>query len=211
MTLMPIESIEETSFSFSRDAPKPPDRRQDQRHLTILRVGTLLIEDSRELCLIRNISAGGLLAHVYSAMEPGQRVAVELKTNHQIPGEVAWVQGSNVGIAFDSPIDLVEVLANPPMLENGWRPRMPRVEIERMGILRIGADTHWVTARDISQGGVKVEPDQPLPVGATGMLELENFRPLPCLVRWQNGGLCGISFNQVIPFRELMDWLTKGR
>ncbi len=58
-----MNAVEETTFSFSSAAPQP-DRRRQTRHLTILRVGTLIIEGRRELCLIRNISAGGLMAHV---------------------------------------------------------------------------------------------------------------------------------------------------
>ena len=58
-------ALEETIFSFSREAPPPPrERRRQARHLTILKVGTLIVDGGRELCLIRNISAGGLMAHV---------------------------------------------------------------------------------------------------------------------------------------------------
>src|SRR5579875_2929966 len=81
------ELHEETMFSFSRLAPRPPDRRRDTRHLTILRVGALIGTEGRELCLIRNISAGGLMAHVYSRHENGERVAIELKGNQQTPGK----------------------------------------------------------------------------------------------------------------------------
>lgn len=205
--MLPRE-LEETGFSFSTEAPPPPDRRRDQRHLTILRVGTLIVDGRKELCLVRNISGGGLMAHVYSTLENGQAVAVELKANHPIPGRVVWLQGSNAGIGFDQPIDLPEILANPAVMENGWRPRMPRVEIERLGTLRAGSAVVWVTARDISQGGVRLESDQPVPDGADVVLTLEGFRPVHGVVRWTREGECGISFNQVIPFTELMGWLT---
>ena len=58
-------AYEETTFSLSTVAPMPDEKRHFSRYLTILRVGAL-IADGRELCLIRNISAGGLMAHVYS-------------------------------------------------------------------------------------------------------------------------------------------------
>ena len=80
--------ILETSFSFSDQVPPPPERREGERYVTILRVGVLIVDGQRELCLIRNISAGGLMAHVYSPVQPGQRVVVELKTSQQIEGFV---------------------------------------------------------------------------------------------------------------------------
>lgn len=200
---------DETSFSFSKEAPRPPERRRDQRHLTILRVGTLVVNGRRELCLVRNISAGGLMAHIYSPMKIGDPVAVELKTNQHIPGHVVWVEEANIGIEFDDAIDVVGILANPAVMDNGWRPRMPRVEVERLGTLRAGATVHWITARDISQGGARLEHDGCLEEGANVVLTLEGFAPVHGVVRWAREGECGISFNQVIPFTQLMGWLTQ--
>jgi hypothetical protein len=204
------ERVVETGFSFSQAVPAPPERRQDQRLLRILRVGTLIVDDRRELCLIRNISAGGLNAHVYSSLVPGQKVSVELKTHHPISGHVIWTDDANAGVKFDVPVDVSELLANPGVLENGWRPRTPRVEIDRMGTLRAGARTHWVHARDISQSGVKVETDRPPERGTEVVLTLEGFRPLPGVVRWTSDAECGLVFNQLIPFGELIDWLKNG-
>ena len=185
------------------------DRRRDVRHLTILRVGTILIDERRELCLIRNISAGGLMALVYSCLVAGDRIAIELKTNQRIPGKISWVRESTVGIEFDERIDVGEVLSNAALLDNGWRPRMPRVPVEKMATLRAGARTYWVTVQDVSQGGVKIEADQPLEVNGEAVVTLENFRPVSGVVRWRRGNLAGISFNQVIPFHELSRWLTQ--
>lgn len=200
--MQPRESSTETL-----PGPEPHERRRDKRYLTILRVGTLIVDGHRELCLVRNISAGGLMAHVLSPLLPGRRVAVELKTNQQIEGAVSWTREPYVGIAFDRPADVAELLTNPPVLENGWRPRMPRVEIDRMATLRAGARLHWVSAIDISQGGAKVETDQPLEPGTEVVLAFDHFRPLSGVVRWRADGIAGIRFNQVIPFGELAAWL----
>jgi hypothetical protein len=205
---LPFEQqVEETSFSFSPNTPPPPERRRGARHITILRVGTIHLDDRRELCLIRNISAGGLMAHVYSKLTIGQPVAAELKTNQRIEGRISWIEGANVGISFDEAIDVEALLNSQTELENGWRPRLPRVEIDRLATLRIGASTVGVSTRDISQGGVKIETDQPFDPDQEVVLTLDGFRPLHGTVRWYKDGLCGIGFNQVVPFRELMNWL----
>ena len=201
------EFHEETIFSLSPDAPQPPERRTLPRHLTILRVGALIGANGRELCLIRNISAGGLMAHVYSHHEEGARVAVELRSNLEIPGKILWVEDSNVGISFDEIIDVEEMLANHGTLDKGWRPRPPRVEVDRLGTRRAGARVHAVNTRDISQGGVKIELDEPVEVGSDVVLMLDKFRPVPGVIRWCADGYAGIAFNQVIPFHELMAWL----
>ncbi len=201
------ERVVETGFSLSQEVPAPPERRLSERHLKILRVGTLIVGGRRELCLIRNISAGGLMAHVYSRLLPGARVEVELKTRQPVAGRVVWVREANAGIQFQHKMDVAELLANPAVLDNGWRPRTPRVEIDRMATLRAGARTWWVNARDISQSGVKVETDHPPEPGTEVVVALEGFRPLPGVVRWNGEAGCGIAFNQLIPFGELIDWL----
>ena len=199
--------VEETSFSFSTNTPSPPDRRRDTRHLKILRVGTMICGPKRELCLIRNISAGGLMAHVYSTYKIGERVSVALKSHHMLEGTVAWLKDGNIGVRFDARIDVEEMLSNPALLENGWLPRMPRVEIDWLATVRAGAKTIWVTLRDISQGGVKLETDQPLQPGAPVVLTIDKFRSVDGVVRWYEAGAAGVSFNELIPFQELMRWL----
>lgn len=206
-----MERIVETGSSLSNAVPAPSERRTSERDIRILRVGTLVVDGRRELCLIRNISAGGLMAHVYSMLAPGQRVTVELKTSQLVAGRVVWAGKGNAGIQFDAPMDVAELLANPAVLDNGWRPRTPRVEIDRMATLRAGATTNWVHARDISQSGVRLETDPAPAAGEEVVVTLEGFRPLRGLVRWSEGGHCGIAFNALVPFGELIEWLKRER
>ena len=206
------DRLVETGFSFSNDVPQPPDRRSSERHIKILRVGTIVVDGRRELCLIRNISAGGVMAHVYSQLTPGQRVSIELKTSQPVSGRVVWTRGGNAGIQFDTSVDVAELLATPQGVDNGWRPRTPRVEIDRMATLRVGARTCWVHARDISQSGVKIEaePGDAPAAGEEVVITLEGFRPLAGVVRWAADDACGISFNGLIPFGDLIEWLKQG-
>jgi hypothetical protein len=201
---------EETTFSFSEKPPQPPERRRDARHLTILRVGALVGPHGRELCLVRNISAGGLMAHVYSQHVMGERVSVELKTKQQIEGYVIWISDSNIGIQFDNPIDVADLLAT-HVTSDGWRPRTPRVEVDRLATLRGGARIYAANTRDISQGGVKLEVDEPLEVGREVVLTMERFRPLQAVVRWCQDGFAGIEFKELLPFNELITWLRAER
>jgi hypothetical protein len=199
---------DETLFSFSPAEPSPPgERRREPRHLTILRVGALIGAAGRELCLIRNISAGGVMAHVYGCHPEGEEVAIELKGHQQISGKVMWAEGSNIGIRFRAPIDVAAMLSSQSVIESGMKPRLPRVEVDRLATLRCGARVWGVNTRDISQGGVKIETDEPVEPGSQIVLTLEKFRPVPGVVRWCAGGLAGLEFNQLVPFPELMAWL----
>lgn len=201
------ECVDETGLSLSAAIPAPPERRRQQRHLTILRVGALIVEGTRELCLVRNISAGGVMAHVYRHFEIGTRLHVEIKNDEAMAGRVVWAEDSNVGIAFDQKIDVPDLLATSKLLGDGRLARRPRVEINRRVRLRCGAEVYFADGIDISQGGVKVATEQKLPVNGDVVVTLDGFRPLPGIVRWVKDGHVGISFLQVIPIGELCEWL----
>jgi len=208
--MLPNDCVEETSISLSSAAPSPPERRRQQRHLTILRVGALMVDGERELCLVRNISAGGVMAHVYRQLPVGTRVEIEIKNDEPIPGQVVWEAESNVGIEFDRKIDVPDLLATSKILGDGGRARRPRVEIDRMAKIRCGAEVDWVHAINISQGGVAIETDLIYQPEADVVVTLEGFRPLPGVVRWQRDRQCGIAFIQVMPIHELCEWLRGG-
>jgi PilZ domain len=202
------QPVETTLYSLSGSAPHPVDRRDGERHLTLFRVGTVTFGDRRELCLIKNVSEGGMLIRAYCAMQPGARISVELKRGEQIPGCVNWVRDSSVGITFDERIDVVELLASSM---DGPRPRMPRVEVSCFVSVRVGADVYGVQAHDISQGGMKIETDRELDLGSDVVVTLPGMEPHAGLLRWREGKFYGITFNRLLALSEVVNWLQTQR
>jgi hypothetical protein len=196
--------IETTVYSMSATPPAKNIRRADKRHLTLFRVGTIVVGGSRELCLVKNISAGGALIRAYSRFEDGQKIEIELKEGQPIAGEVSWVRGSDAGIEFSKPVDVVDLLRSGG---DGPRPRMPRVEIRCIAFVRDGAVTNRVTVHNISQGGLNVESPKPLNAGADVTVTLPGLPPQGAVVRWADGDRYGITFNTVLPLAGLVDWL----
>ena len=205
---MEEKPVETTTFSLTDAPPSPPERREGERHFTLFRVGSLLIGERRELCLIKNISAGGMMIRVYCDIRPGTAVQVELKHGSLVAGSICWIQDQAAGVTFDSPIDVVELLASST---EGPRPRMPRIEIDSVGSLRDGAFTHRIHARDISQGGVKVETNRDITPGSDVVVSLAGLPPQPGVVRWRDSNFYGITFNKVVPLPVLVCWLHQER
>lgn len=200
--------VETTLYSLRDAPPAPAERRDSDRHLTLFRVGSLMIGDRRELCLIKNISAGGMMIRAYCSIEPGTRVAVELKCGEPVEGTARWVEGDTVGVAFNEPVDVVELLATSM---EGPRPRMPRIAVDCVAWIREGADTHRAYVRDVSQGGVKIATDQALGVGSDVMVTLPGLAPIAGIVRWCDSGCYGLTFNKVVPLPLLVGWLNEQR
>ncbi|MFP5328669.1 MAG: PilZ domain-containing protein [Alphaproteobacteria bacterium] len=196
--------IETTVYSISAEPPAANDRRSGERHLTLFRVGTLIFDKRRELCLVKNISAGGALVRAYCALKPGQRLKIELKEHQPVAGNVGWVRGTDVGITFDKQVDVAELLK---AAADGPRPRMPRLEVNGVCFVREGAILNRATIRNVSQGGLNVESSSPLTTGAEVTVTIPGLPPQAARVRWNDGERYGISFNTVLPLAGLVEWL----
>lgn len=206
---MESQPVETTLYSLSEAPPSAPsERREGERHMTLYRVGSILVEDRRELCLIKNISAGGMMVRLYCSVAEGTHVSIELKSGQPISGQVSWVRENNAGIAFDQPIDVIDVLSS---TMDGPRPRMPRIEANTHANLRDGANVLRVRVCDISQGGVKIECQTILPQGADIIITLPGLEPQPGIICWQENGFTGINFNRLLPLNELVAWLQEQR
>lgn len=206
-----IQPVKTTLYSLSEAPPAPaaePDRREGDRLTTLYRVGSILISGRRELCLIKNISAGGMMVRLYGSIAQDMIVTVELKSGQPISGRINWTRDHHAGVAFDQPIDVIDILSSPT---DGPRQRMPRIETNCHATLRDGANSLRVRACDISQGGVKIKCETPLAHGANVIVTLPGLAPHPGIACWTGGNFAGITFNRLIPLRELIEWLKVQR
>lgn len=203
--MLPVNS---TAYSLSRKAPAPSDRRDGERHLTLFRVGAMTVEGRRELCLIKNISEGGMMIRPYCELTEGTELTIELKTGFLVACKVAWIHDGAVGVEFDSPVDIVEILSSS---SDGPRPRMPRIEVDCFATVRDGGEVHRMRVHDVSQGGVKLESSRIIDRGADLVVSLPGLDPQPAAVRWSEEGYLGVTFNRLLPLAELVDWLRATR
>ncbi len=204
---MDLQLVETTLYSLS-DAPPVPssdvDRRDGERHMTLYRVGSLLVDDRRELCLIKNISAGGMMIRLYCSVSIATPVTVELKSGQPVGGKISWIRDQNAGVAFDNPVDVIEILSTSM---EGPRPRMPRIETNCHATIREGANVLRVEACDISQGGVKIRTDATLPQSSDVVVTLPGLDAQAGIACWSSNGYAGIAFVRLLPLDELVAWL----
>lgn len=198
------EPVETTVYSLAASAPPQPERRSEERFLTLLRVGAIVVAGQRELCLIRNISAGGMMIRAYSPLPVGAPISIELKQGDPITGVVQWVEDSLTGVTFDAPIDVVGLLTPPG---DGPRPRLPRIELDATAWVRQDGDVMRTRLVNVSQGGVRVESSGRLEVGADVVVTLPGLTPAAGVVKWREGDAYGIGFNRALVLSELVQWL----
>jgi hypothetical protein len=200
----------ETIYSLSGDVPAA-DAGRDSGDDVALWPGALTSGSVRRACSIRKLSAGGAILHCDHDVEIGERLELELMNGEHLAGRVAWRRGSEVGLSFDSQIDVFAIIAQDIVSQPGERRRMPRVELVCSALLDIDGRTQAVTTRDVSQGGVKLDVPFALAPEQKVTVTLEGLRPVEGVVRWAAGTLAGIAFLPELRWQELMLWLKERR
>lgn len=203
---MEQEPVETTTYSLAASAPTQPDRRESDRYLSLLRVGAIVVDGRRELCLIRNISAGGIMIRAYSDIPLAKPLTIELKQGDPVCGVVRWNHDGLTGVTFDEPIDVVQLLA--PAVD-GPRPRLPRIEVDCTAWVRQDGDVIRTRVINISQGGICVDARSPLTAGAHVVVTLPGLTPAPGVVKWSAGSTYGIGFNRPLVLSNLVEWLQE--
>lgn len=191
-------------------APEPnlvSDQRADERFTTLFRVARVVLADgAQHLCLIRNISAGGLMLETYAPFDAGTVVRIEPKGSEPVNGRICWVRDRNAGVAFDAPINVGDYLHPHQMNAARETPRGPRLMVGRRARLRMGVMWHLVEVIDLSQKGAKIRSDLPMELDAGVELMIERLAPLSGRVRWIKEDRIGIEFSSAIALADLAEW-----
>lgn len=202
-------AFDTTTFSLNTEVPRPTDRRVDDRLLAMLPVAKLVLDHGQDLCRVRNISAGGLMAETTASHPVGATVRVEFNSHQHLPGKIVWTRDTSCGIKFDQNIDLRELLANRPARRNGEKLRPPRLDITCNAELRVEGTLYRTQVEDISLGGLKVAISDWNCVNKEVVATLESLRPIKGVIRWYKNGYAGIVFHRPLAFEELAEWMGK--
>lgn len=200
----------------SDHAPDTPqasaERREGARHIAVMRVAKLRTPRGEELCLVRNISAGGLMAHIWSGLQTGDQLAAEFKSGHVAAGKVVWRRENRIGVQFDREVDVTAVLGGDEDPEPGFQPRAPRITLAAKGRLRCGARYYAIEIENISQGGMRIrcadaDLDERID-NYTVVLSIQGLNPIEGTARWHGAGEAGIAFNTPLPLDTIARWIA---
>lgn len=192
------------------DAPEQEEagaeRRRSVRHATVFQIARLTAGDRQELCILRNVSPGGLKAEVYIEVAQGERVAIELKTGHRLSGRVVWTREQFIGVQFDAPVPMMSMLAHCSVDERVGRIRPPRIDIDLAGTLKVEHEHHPVHITNVSQAGLKLSIEANLRTESRCEVRLDELGWKRGTVRWCHAGEAGIMLVQPMLYPEFAAW-----
>lgn len=192
--------------------PKPQqsandaERRDEERPtVSIYRTALLRWDGMESLCLIRNVSPGGMMIKLPARLAAGQEATVEMRSGQILSGQIAWAGEGVAGMQFDERINVAEVLNGAHREVASWTQRGPRLHVPCAVTLLAGNRPQNATLLDLSQGGAKLEADF-LREGDDVVVAVRGLDPRRGIIRWTHDGRAGVAFHACIPFDTLAQW-----
>ncbi len=185
------------------------DRRLQERHTLVLRVGLLEIEGNASFCLLKNISSKGVQVKLYSPLHEGTAVSLRVGDEDAMQGRAAWVRDGNAGITFEKGLDPGTLLRVRQMISPDRRRSSPRINARARATLRTGGRTYAAELCDLSTTGAKIRTRRPIETEGAAILVLRNLPGLRTYVRWTDGHHCGLVFESPIPIQIIAGWLSE--
>lgn len=176
----------------------------------MLRVGRTVWNGRDQLCVVRNLSVGGLMFECLHPPVIDQRVTVELRSDKQMTGIVRWTRDMAAGVEFDQDVNVEQMLREERSSLLRVRPRAPRF-VRRGTVKLIGAESDPVFGDiiDISIGGLSCRTDLPLRRGEPIVASIDGVGATNAELRWTKGDVAGIRFDKPLSWRAFQLWLDK--
>src|SRR3546814_1544043 len=181
-------------------------RHSERRVVNVRWVAKSTSGKGQELCLIRNISAGGIMANIYSTHEVGEQIGIEIRSGQQLDGEIVWTRDGCIGVQFANEIDVDDMLKVLSADRKRLRARAPRIAVYGRAHIKVGNRVISVDLCDLSQGGVKLTLPEPIEAENEVIVSISGLEDRESLIRWQQEGRAGLSIVRQLPFFLSVEW-----
>jgi PilZ domain len=201
-----LAEVPEPGEDVDREARPQAPIWAEPRHLFFFRLGTLIGEGEQTPVEILALAESGAVVRTGQSLEEGSQLTIEVNSHHRFSVRVEWSSDSLAGLEFE---DREHVRATLAGRDRAHPYRAPRLELAAEVLLRLGNTCLTARAKDVSEGGLKVELTEPAAVGEEASVIVPGMPPIAGRILWCRDGRAGISFERPLPFRCLIDCLTR--
>lgn len=152
--------------------------------------------------MVKDLSSEGVMAETSAPLRDGDLLRLGFTEHEMLDGRVVWSVGGRLGIKFDRPIDISEILVGSTPAEPTRAPRLP------INCTATISDT-FTTRRDqvvnVSTKGLQVKSSA-FKVGDKLTVEITGLERKKAVVRWTGAGETGLEFLIPLTYGELQCW-----
>ena len=155
--------------------------------------------------MVKDLSPEGVMVETCACLDEGDLLRLGFTEHEMLDGKVVWSVGGRLGIKFDRPIDISEILVGSMPTEPTRPPRLPINCTAKIN------DT-FTTRRDqvlnVSTRGLKVKSSA-FKVGDKLSVEITGLGRKKAVVRWTGEGETGLEFLIPLTYGELQSWTVQ--
>jgi len=175
-------------------------KRLSSRISLMIRAAKLIADNREYLCLVRNVSVGGLNVQIFHDLPKHESLAVEFDNGETRAVNLRWQSGDRLGCEFLFPLEDPAIVVEQSGLQ--YR-RRPRLQVTHDAELHAGGRCIPVVLRDISQQGAGIDSDTLLMLGELVRIKSEVLPSLFARVRWRSHPRYGLVLEKVFSMAEL--------
>lgn len=177
----------------------PADQRRDPRQTLMLRTAKVVCQSGEYVCLVRDISAGGVGLRFFHDVPEEKRIFLELANGALYPIERCWADSAEGGYRFAAPVNLEQFLAEASLFPH----RPVRLRLKVPVLLTVDGHDCRAMLADVSRSGAKVIADRQLPEQAFVRFDAVGLPLRFGHVRWRKDHDHGIVFQDALGLAEL--------
>lgn len=179
------------------------ERRAFERGTALLAPAIIEMHGFSGFCLVDNLSRQGMTAKAFTTLPTGQPMRVHFASDEAVEGMLVWSHADRIGVEFDEPIAVPQVLLG---ARGSGKPKRP-ARLAVCGEIELTAGTRRLEAEviDVSQHGLKIV-GAPVSAGEQVSVGIEGFERKAARVRWSRSGTMGLNFLRPMSFSELGRW-----
>lgn len=175
------------------------DLRDKNRFALLIRSAKLICELGEFLCIVRDVSEGGVKLRLFHPLPPCPTFQLELSSRHTFEIEPVWSNGDLSGFRFPNPVDVPDFISE----RSQYPKRALRINLKAPAIVRVEGGAFSATIRDLSREGVRIETQVALALEQKVSLEAAHFSSRVGTVRWRKTPTFGVALQNLLSFDTL--------
>lgn len=175
------------------------EQRATARYTPLIRTAKITGASGEFLCVVSDISIAGVSVRLFHPLPRDLELRLEMSNGESFPLERVWEKDSRAGFRFAGDV-------NPKWIVEGrgqWPKRPIRLNLDMPTTLAGLTGRFDATIRNISLQGAQIECDARLAIDQRLRLSSAVLPEIVTKVRWRNGKLYGLIFDDTFQFADL--------
>lgn len=196
---MALSANEESISVEQAGAQFDAELRSAARYTPLIRTAKITGVSGEFLCVVSDISSSGVSVRLFHPLPRDQALKLEMPNGDSLPLQRIWEKEGRAGFRFAGEIDLDHVLQG----RGKWPKRPIRLNLDMPAKLAGLTGRFEARIKNISLQGAQIECADRLAIDQRLRLSSVILPDIVTKVRWRNGNLYGLVFDDTFQFADL--------